>query len=340
MSPRRIESAATYEETRGFEREANEMADEQPQPPPDDYESPVRHLWALAHDQPFIALPDLESARKHPDAVMIMEADSGGQILATLPVRYLAATEAALTQLLCDLESITWGEGGLAEDGDTPCDARIYYEVMSRPGGVGGGMGGGLAVDGLWVHDELAERGLIGPIGDVLRGQSPRLPFSAMDTVESVCSIDEAKRARGARLLFKEYSALWTRPFLSCDVDRLHCGEEELASLYHELDLLTSGQLARLRRRRDFDSLIKPIRKKVELGPDFCEKMGLFTSPTGSGIHPLLRADGPRPPIWIDWRLEKIGLTPERVGDVLDGRLPRISLEGLGAPRGPEESGS
>ena len=94
---------------------------------------------------------------------MIMEADSGGQILATLPVRYLAATEAALTQLLCDLESITWGEGGLAEDGDTPCDARIYYEVMSRPGGVGGGMGGGLAVDGLWVHDELAERGLIKP---------------------------------------------------------------------------------------------------------------------------------------------------------------------------------
>lgn len=312
------------------------MADEQPI---ENYESPIRLLWALGHDLPYVPLPDLETARKHPDAVMIMEADSGGQILATLPVRYLTASQAALTQLLCDLECITWGEGGLAEVGDTPWDARIYYEVMALPSEVGGGIGGGLAVDGIWVHDELAERGLIGPIEDVLRGKSPRLPFSKVETIQKFSSITEVKKVPGARLLFNAH--LRTSRIFSCDVDRIMCGHEQIAWLCCDLTMLHHGELDGLRHGRVGHYGINRYRRNgFKLGPAFGGAMELFLSPTGSGIHPYLRAYGPRPPIWIDWRLEKIGLTPERVGDVLDGRLPRISLEGLGAPAGPEGSDS
>ena len=90
------------------------MSDEQPQEIPP-HHSPVRSLWAEGHGLPYEAFHSLDEARRHADAAMVMEADSGGQILVTCPVRYVAASEDVLNQLLCDLENITWGRGGLAE---------------------------------------------------------------------------------------------------------------------------------------------------------------------------------------------------------------------------------
>jgi len=153
------------------------MSDEQPQEIPP-HHSPVRSMWAEGHDLPYEPFHSLDEARSHPEAVMILEADSGGQILATCPVRYVIASEPALNQLLCDLENITWGAGGLAED-DQPYDAQIYYEVLPVGSGVGGGMGGGLVVDGVWVHRELEQESLREQIEAVILGRCSRLALNS-----------------------------------------------------------------------------------------------------------------------------------------------------------------
>jgi hypothetical protein len=136
--------------------------------------SPVRFMSAEGHGERYEAFRSLAEARAHPDAVMIMEADSGGQILLTCPVSKVQAQEEVLNQLLCDLEMISWGPGGLSHS-NVPCEAWIYYEVLPPGSGVGGGMGGGLVVDGLWVHEELQKLGLCRQIEEVVAGLRERL---------------------------------------------------------------------------------------------------------------------------------------------------------------------
>jgi hypothetical protein len=136
--------------------------------------SPVRSMWADAHGEAYTAFRTLAEAAGHPDAVLIMEADSGGQILATCPVRSVCASEPVLNQLLCDLEMIAWGPGGLS-DSATPHDAQIYYELLPVGSGVGGGMGGGLVVDGVWVHPKLQKLGLAQQIEEIFAGARDRL---------------------------------------------------------------------------------------------------------------------------------------------------------------------
>jgi len=48
--------------------------------------SPVRFMWAKGNHEEYKAFGSLAEARAHPDGAMIMEADSGGQILVTCPV--------------------------------------------------------------------------------------------------------------------------------------------------------------------------------------------------------------------------------------------------------------
>jgi hypothetical protein len=121
--------------------------------------SPLRFMMAKADGESYQAFKSLAEARTHPEAAMIMEADSGGQILVTCPVSKVRADEDVLHQLLCDLETITWGQGGLSET-SIPYDARIYYEPLPSGSGVSGGMGGGCVLDAPWLHDELEELGL------------------------------------------------------------------------------------------------------------------------------------------------------------------------------------
>lgn len=136
--------------------------------------SALRFMVAKAHGEEYVSFKNLADARAHPDAAMIMEADSGGQILVTCPVSKVQATEDVLHQLLCDLETITWGLGGLSQD-NIPYDARIYYEPLPPGSGVSGGMGGGMVLDGPWMHDELEERGLRPQIEEILAGKRQRL---------------------------------------------------------------------------------------------------------------------------------------------------------------------
>jgi hypothetical protein len=136
--------------------------------------SALRFMVAKADGEEYVSFKNLDEARAHPDAAMIMEADSGGQILVTCPVSKVQATEDVLHQLLCDLETITWGLGGLSGD-NLLYDARIYYEPLRPGSGVSGGMGGGLVLDGPWLHDELEERGLRPQIEEILAGKRKRL---------------------------------------------------------------------------------------------------------------------------------------------------------------------
>lgn len=139
-----------------------------------EHSSPLRFMMAAAGGGDYQAYKSLAEARTHPDAAMIMEADSGGQILVTCPVSKVRADEDVLQQLLCDLETITWGQGGLSET-SIPYDARIYYEPLPSGSGVSGGMGGGCVLDGPWLHDELEELGLRTQIEEILAGKRRRL---------------------------------------------------------------------------------------------------------------------------------------------------------------------
>jgi hypothetical protein len=59
---------------------------------------------------------------------MIMEADSGGQILVTCLVSKVRAEEDVLHQLLCDLETITWGQG----DSPRQVSPRMLASTMNH----------------------------------------------------------------------------------------------------------------------------------------------------------------------------------------------------------------
>lgn len=116
----------------------------------------------------------LSDARQSPDAVMVIQADSGGAILVTCPVKYVQAREDVLTQLVADLEAIAWGFGRLSRK-DVPKHAVVYYAPLAVGSDVAGGTGGGRVVDGVWVHVEIERLGLRRQIEDVVAGVRDRL---------------------------------------------------------------------------------------------------------------------------------------------------------------------
>jgi hypothetical protein len=131
-------------------------------------------MWAASQGFPYHAFEGIDDARQNPDATLVMEADTGGQILVTCPVRHIRASDAVLNQLLCDLERLVSGFDSLAES-DQSYEAEMYYEVLPVGSGVAGGMGGGLVVDGVWVHRELVAMGLKDQIDAVIFGRRERL---------------------------------------------------------------------------------------------------------------------------------------------------------------------
>jgi hypothetical protein len=69
-----------------------------------------------------------------------------------------------LHRLLHDLDHVAWdcnnGEG-----------AGVHYERLPVGSGVGGGMGGAVVRDGVWVHNEFVELGMADVIADVIEGR-------------------------------------------------------------------------------------------------------------------------------------------------------------------------
>ena len=106
--------------------------------------------WINGSDK-FKSYSDLETAKSDPNTYVVMEGDWGGQIYLTCPVKYIVCDEVLLKKIFKKLDQICWKCNG----GD---GAEIRYETFNPGETVPGGMGGGLAEDGLWIHPELLEK--------------------------------------------------------------------------------------------------------------------------------------------------------------------------------------
>jgi len=132
----------------------------------DEHESPLRRMIADARGTPYHGLTSLQEAQAHPDGVVILEGDDGGQISLTCPSSQVRCSEATLQQLLKDIDAREWNDLS---------GARLFYERMPVSATVAGGMGGGKVTDGVWVHDRLAEdQALTARITEVIKGSRDR----------------------------------------------------------------------------------------------------------------------------------------------------------------------
>ena len=136
------------------------------------HHSQVRSMMAEASGDAYTAFTTFMAAREHPASVVIFEGDYGGTIYLTIPVHQVACSEAALKQLLFDIDAMCWS--------DTR-GARVVYEVVPVGGGVAGGMGGGQVVDGLWLHAGVEALGMREDIQQVLNGQRQRIDATGKD---------------------------------------------------------------------------------------------------------------------------------------------------------------
>lgn len=112
--------------------------------------SPVRFMVSQAIGAPYKPVMNFTEAKNIDNAVVIMEGDWGGQIYLTCPMNLVKCDEETLKKLLNYLDNIAWdcneGEG-----------KGIYYEVKQPMEGVSGGMGGGVVLNELWLHDEFKD---------------------------------------------------------------------------------------------------------------------------------------------------------------------------------------
>ncbi|MBP1763149.1 MAG: hypothetical protein H6Q65_207 [Firmicutes bacterium] len=129
--------------------------------------SPVRYVLSHAKkDVSYQPLANFFEAKNVDNAVVIMEGDSGGQIYLTCPMKLVKCDEKTLEKLLDYLDDIAWA----CNEGD---GKGIYYEVKQPMEGVWGGMGGGIVLSELWVHDEFKE--IKDKIKNVIEGKCEEL---------------------------------------------------------------------------------------------------------------------------------------------------------------------
>jgi len=148
------------------------------------HESAVRAMIAAARGQPHISYRTLEEARGAGAAIVIIEGDYGGQIYLTAPIQYVGCTEARLPRLAKELELLCWRAGR---------GERVVFEPGLPGRRVAGGMGGGLVIDGVWVHEEIRQLGLADVVTEVLAGKRDDLPDSDPDvTPEARAAIVKA----------------------------------------------------------------------------------------------------------------------------------------------------
>jgi hypothetical protein len=126
-------------------------------------------MMAEASGETYAALTTFVAAREHPGSVVIFEGDYGGTIYLTIPVGKVACGEAALKQLLFDIDAMCWSDAR---------GARVVYEVVPVGAGIAGGMGGGLVVDGLWLHPRVGALGMREHIQQVLDGQREQIDIA------------------------------------------------------------------------------------------------------------------------------------------------------------------
>ena len=96
-----------------------------------EHESGLRRLIADASADAYIAFKSLAEAQAHPDGVVVLEGDDGGQIFAVFPAAQVRCSIAVLEQLLRDLDDIAW-------PGNDTDASRVVYECRRLGAAVAG----------------------------------------------------------------------------------------------------------------------------------------------------------------------------------------------------------
>ena len=121
---------------------------------------------------PYQPLRTLGEAQSHPDGVVILQGDDGGQIYVVCPASVIKTSVKRLNKLLRDLDEIAW-------PGNFSHMRGIYYERLPAGSGVAGGMGGAVVTDGVWIHEEFIDLELETAIREVIEGKRPNLRHAA-----------------------------------------------------------------------------------------------------------------------------------------------------------------
>ena len=123
-------------------------------------------MTAEAKGSAYTSFKSLAEAQSHPEGVLVLEGDDGGQVFVVCPASKVKCSEETLKTLLLDLDAKTW---------DSPDMAHIYYERRQVGEGVAGGMGGAVAAIEIWIHQEFHKLGLVAAIQQVIEGHRSRL---------------------------------------------------------------------------------------------------------------------------------------------------------------------
>jgi hypothetical protein len=90
----------------------------------------------------------VEQCKVVPQLYLVFGGDFGGQVYLTVPMSMVKASPEEGFELLKQIDRACWG----CNDGE----GQVVYTQRGQPGEhVGGGMGGGLLLEGLWRHPEL-----------------------------------------------------------------------------------------------------------------------------------------------------------------------------------------
>jgi hypothetical protein len=94
-------------------------------------------------------LKSLEEARQFDNSYLVLVGDDGGQSYLTIPVRLVKINQDEISRLHKALDTLCW----FCNDDTTMI--HCYFEIRKLNSSGGGGMGGHLYLDKLWVHKEL-----------------------------------------------------------------------------------------------------------------------------------------------------------------------------------------
>ena len=123
-------------------------------------------MIADAHGEPYHAFRTLLDAQEAADGLVVMEGDYAGQIYLTCPASHVRCDQETLELMLRDLDALSWKDAA---------SAQVFYERGLPGSGVMGGMGGGLIVDGVWIHPQLQKLGVEEAVREVIGGTRKRI---------------------------------------------------------------------------------------------------------------------------------------------------------------------
>lgn len=94
----------------------------------------------------------IEEMRGVENARLVIEGDWGGTIYLSCPVPLIGATHPEILDLAEWLERQCWS-CNFDEDGDA--GHWVFFEIVTVGTHILGGMGGGIHVNGLWIHEDV-----------------------------------------------------------------------------------------------------------------------------------------------------------------------------------------